>query len=142
MRRNSYSTPSRPGYILLILILIIGAVCSVILSSLLLLGSNASHVSMSVEQSGKALELAQGCAEYGLQKLRTSLTYSGDEVLTYGSGVCELLTIGGIGNTSRLLCTEGQSGDSIRRLEIVVSQLLPKTTIFSWQEVSSFSLCE
>ncbi len=142
MRHYPSSATCKPGYILLILILIIGAVCSVILSSLLLLGTNASHVSMSVEQSGKALELAQGCAEYGLQKLRASLTYSGNEVLTYDSGVCELLTIGGIGNTSRLLCTEGQSGDSIRRLEIVISQLLPETTIFSWQEVASFSLCE
>ncbi len=132
---------TKPGYILLISILIIGAVCSVILSSLLLLGTNASHVSVSVQQSDEALQLAQGCADYGLRQLRNSLSYGGNEVLSYRHGTCELRSIGGIGNTNRLLCSEGQVGDTVRRLEIVVNQVLPKTKIFSWQEVSFFSLC-
>ena len=142
MQPHSVTIRSKPGYILLVLILIIGAVCSVILASLLLLGTNASRVSLSIQESGQALEFAQGCAEYGLKELRSSLLYDGNELLTYEHGTCEILLIGGIGNTNRLLCTEGQAGDSVRRLEIVVNQILPETNISSWQEVASFSLCE
>ena len=78
MQSASLPARSKPGYILLILILIIGAVCSIILASLLLLGTNASRVSLSVQESGQALEFAQGCAEYGLKELRSSLLYGGN----------------------------------------------------------------
>ncbi len=132
---------SRPGYILLISILIIGVIASAILSSLLLLGTSAAQVSFSVQQSNQALAAAQACAEYALLKLRTSPTYAGNELLDMNNGRCELLQIGGVGNTNRLICAEGQSGDVLRRLEIVVKQLLPQTTIPSWQEVAAFSLC-
>ncbi len=136
------STGTKPGYILLISILIIGAVCSVILTSLLALGINALHVSLSVQQSNQALALAQGCADYALLQLRASPLYAGNEVLTYPTGTCEILTIGGIGNSNRLLCSEGQSGDATRKLELVVNQVLPQTKMYSWQEVANFSLCE
>lgn len=132
---------SRHGYILLITILIIGAIASAILASLLLLGISANHVSLSVLQANQALANAQGCAEYGLMKLRESPSYAGNEFVTIGSDQCEILTIGGIGNNNRVLCTEGSVGDSIRRLEIVIDQILPETTILSWQEVAIFSLC-
>ena len=130
------------GYILLISILVIGAICSAILSSLMLLGINSSQLSHSIEESNKALALAQGCADYALLQLRTSPNYAGNEVLTYSNGTCELLAVGGSGNTNRLLCTEGQVGETIRRLEIVVNQILPQTKIYSWQEVANFSLCQ
>lgn len=141
MQRNSSKIGTREGYILLISILIIGAICSAIISSLLLLGINSSSVGISISQSGQALNLAQGCADYALLRLRSSLSFEGNEVLTYANGTCEILTIGGIDNTNRILCTEGQAGDSVRRLEIVVSQVLPQTKISSWQETAAFSLC-
>ncbi|MFA5800036.1 MAG: hypothetical protein WC840_03700 [Candidatus Peribacteraceae bacterium] len=131
----------RRGYILLISILVIGVISSAILSSLLLLGTSAAQVSFSVQQSNQALAAAQACAEYALLKLRTSPLYAGNELLDMNNGRCELLQIGGVNNTNRLICAEGQSGDVLRRLEIVVKQILPQTTISSWQEVASFSLC-
>ena len=133
---------AKPGYILLISILVIGGICSAILSSLLLLGINAAQVSHTVTQSNQALGLAQGCAEYALLQLRSSPSYAGNELLTYTAGTCEVLEIGGSGNVNRLICAEAQVGDTVRRLEIVVSQLLPQTLISSWQEVAHFSLCE
>lgn len=133
---------SRQGYILLITILIIGAIASAILSSLLLLGISANHVSLSVLQANQSLSIAQGCAEYGLLKLRQSPAYAGNEFVTVGANACEILPIGGIGNNNRVLCVEGKVGDAVRRLEIAVSQVLPQTKIFSWQEVSVFSLCQ
>ena len=130
------------GYILLISILVIGAICSAILSSLLMLGINAGQVSFTVTQSNQSLALAQGCAEYALQQLRTSPAYLGNELLTYPTGTCDILGVGGSGNNNRFICTEGQVGDVVRRLEIVVNQVLPQTAIYSWQEVAVFSLCE
>lgn len=132
----------RKGFILLITILIIGAIASAILSSLLLLGISANQVSLSVQQSEKALATAQACAEYALLRLRQSPSYDGNEFLTLGDDQCEILTIGGIGNNNRAVCAEGTSGEAIRRLEIAVSQVLPQTTLYSWQEVAIFSLCE
>lgn len=140
--RDSIVGRERNGYILLVSILIIGAVCSAILSSLLLIGTNSSHVGISAGESVEALSLASSCAEYGLLRLRTSLGYAGNEVLTYGRGACELLAIGGTENDNRILCAEGQVGDAVRRLEIVVKQVVPQTKISSWQEVSTFSLCQ
>lgn len=132
---------SHGGYMLLITILFIGAIASAILSSLLLLGTSSNQVSLSVQQSNQALAQAQGCAEYALLQLRNSPAYTGDDLIIMGAGNCEILPIGGVGNTNRLLCTEGQAGDAIRRLEIVVNQILPETMVYSWQEVSIFTLC-
>ena len=133
---------SRRGYILLITVLVIGAIGSAIVSSLLILGISANHVSLSITESNHALANAQGCADYGLLKLRQSPSYAGNEFLTIGLQQCEILPVGGIGNNNRVLCTEGKVGDAIRRLEIVINQILPQTTIYSWQEVSVFSLCQ
>ncbi len=127
---------------MLISILVIGAICIGILTSLLMLGINASQVSISVQESNQALALSQGCAEYALLKLRTTPTYEGEETLSFGSGTCDILAVGGVGNNNRLLCAEGIAGDAVRRIEIVVNQILPKTTIYSWQEVALFSLCQ
>jgi hypothetical protein len=139
---SSIGMKKQSGYILLITILIIGAIASAILSSLLLLGISSTQVSFSVQQSEEALAAAQACAEYALLKLRQSPSYAGSEFRTVGSYTCEVLAIGGIGNNNRALCTEGTSGDAIRRLEIAVNQILPQTKVFSWQEVSVFTLCQ
>lgn len=133
---------SRPGFILLITILIIGALAAAILSSLLLLGISSNQVSLSIQQSEEALALADACAEYALLKLRESPSYAGNEFVDVGTERCEVLPIGGIGNNNRSVCTEGVSGESIRRLEIAVSQILPQTTLYSWQEVAIYTLCE
>ncbi len=138
----SYLTKERHGFILLITILIIGAIASAILSSLLLLGISSTQVSFSVQQSGEALAAAQGCAEYALLQLRQSPSYAGNEFKVLGTTQCEILAIGGIGNNNRSVCVEGTAGDTIRRLEIAISQILPQTQVYSWQEVSVFSLCE
>jgi hypothetical protein len=133
---------SHTGFILLISILMIGAIASAILSSLLLLGISANQVSLSVKESTQAFAGARGCAEVAMLKLRQSPSYAGNEFLTLGTGQCEILPIGGIGNNNRSVCIEGTSGEAMRRLEVAVNQVLPQTTVYSWQEVSIFSLCQ
>ena len=88
------------------------------------------------------MAFAQGCSEYALWQLRENPAYAGDQIVTIDTGTCEILPIGGIGNNNRLLCIEGRMGDTYRRIEIVVQEILPKTKIASWQEVSIFTLCQ
>lgn len=127
---------------LLMSILIVGTVSTAIVASLLFLGTTSGNISLAVQQSSQAMSLAQGCAEYALQKLRTAPSYIGSESFTIGNGDCEVLPIGGTGNTNRLLCAEGRVGENYRRLEIIVKEVLPQTKIYSWQEVPTFSLCQ
>lgn len=132
----------KPGYVLLFSVIVIGAIASGIVASLLMLGTTASQIGASGEQGVKAFALAHGCAEYALQALRTSTNYSGNEVKTLASGTCEILTIGGTGNNDRMLCIEGKSGAVTRRLEVIISRVLPATIVDSWQEVSTFTICQ
>jgi hypothetical protein len=133
---------AKQGYILLITILVIGIISSAVLSSLLMLGMSAGNLTLSVQQSSQALGTAQGCAEYALRALRASPNYVGNESLTIGTGDCDILQVGGIGNNNRTICVDAQVGDTVRRLEIVINQLLPQTKIYSWQEVPAFTLCQ
>ena len=135
-------TQKKSGYVLLFSVIVIGSIASGIVASLLMLGTTASQVGATGEQATKAFALANGCMEYALQELRTSTNYAGNEIKTLSSGTCEILTIGGVGNNDRMICVEGKAGLVARRLEVAVSQVLPRTLIDSWQEVASFSLCE
>jgi len=133
----------RDGYVLLLSTVFIGAISSIILASVLMLGTNSSQVHLAVEQSGRALAAAHACADRALLSLRQNPGYDGGEFLVIDEMAnCEILTVGGTGNTNRLLCTEGQSGDAVRRFEIIISQIYPQISISSWQEVSLFSFCE
>lgn len=133
--------PPRSGFVLLITVLIVGAIGTAILSSLLLLGISANKVSLSVQESAQALGAAQACAEYALLQLRESPNYTGSESLSLDGHACDIHLINGAGNTNRSICVEGRAGDSYRRLEIVVDTILPVTKVFSWQEVPLFLLC-
>lgn len=135
---------ARPGYILLLSILIIGTVASAVVVSLMLLGTSSARTAFSIQQSEDAIALSQACSEYALMKLRADPSYEGSEFVSQFSfgKTCEVLTIGGVGNNNRILCTEAIVGTVARRMEIIVQQILPKTLIYSWQEVPVFSLCQ
>jgi hypothetical protein len=141
MQHSSIINGTKHGYILLISVVIIGAISSAILASLLLLGNSASILSLSIHQSAGAQAAAQACAEYALQKLRNDPTYAGNETRTFPDSTCDILSIGGIGNENRLLCTEGHQGDAVRRLQIIIERVLPAVRIGTFEEVPVFTLC-
>lgn len=132
---------SRPGYIFLITVLVIGVIATATASSLLLLGWAAEQNGLLVQQSAQAYEFAQTCAERGLREMRRDLNYAGNTTFSFERGSCTIGRIGGAGNEKRMLCVEGYSGDSTRRMELSIDRLYPTVTIRSWEEVSSFSLC-
>ncbi len=137
-------THTQPGYILLLSILVIGTIASAVVASMILLGTSSARSALSIQQSADAIALSQGCTEYALMKLRIDPTYGGSEVITQfqAGGSCHVLSTGGAGNDNRIICTEAKVGVVTRRMEIIVQRLLPKTLIYSWQEVPFFTLCE
>ena len=136
------TTPSsRPGYIFLISIIIVGAVISATSATLFLLGLGAELTGYAVAESLQAYEHAQTCAERALRNLRADLGYVGRETAEFSSGRCTVATAGGSGNYDRTLCMEGVSGDTKRRLEIEIFRVYPTTRIGAWKEVTAFTRC-
>ncbi len=130
------------GFTLLLSVLILGAVMITVAATLVQLGVNAGLSGGTSQQRSRASALAQACAEHALELLRTEPAYQGNEQLTYASGSCRILTVSGLGTSDRTVCSEGTSGSTVQRLEIVISELIPQTRITSWNEVSAFSLCQ
>ena len=80
-------------------------------------------------------------ARRALFELRSDSSYGGSETIAMGNGTCEILVVGGTGNENRTICVEGVRGDVARRMEILITRLLPSVTITSWQEVTAFTSC-
>lgn len=132
---------SRPGYIFLVSVLVIGVIATATASTLLLLGWAAEQNGLLVQQSAQAYEYAQTCAERGLRDMRRDLHYAGGETFTLDRGSCTVERIGGSGNEKRTLCVSGMSGDSTHRMQVNIDRLYPAVVIRSWEETAAFSLC-
>lgn len=136
---------SKPGYIFLVTILVIGVIATATATSLLLLGWAAEQNGLLVMQSNQAFEYAQTCMEQTLLELKKDNTYAGDRTVAFTTGLtgtCDIELIAGVGNENRSVCVTGYSGDSVRRLEINIARIYPSLRINSWQEVTDFSLCD
>lgn len=133
---------TRNGYIFLLSVIVTGVISMTIVLSLLLLSISAERTGFALQESSQSLSLAELCAEHALLILHENAGYLGDETIEKDYGECYVLFVGGSGNENRTVCTEGISGDTVRRLEIVVQRLIPSVTIYSWQEVEEFTICE
>lgn len=131
----------RTGYVFLMTVLVIGVIATATATSLMLLGWAAEQNGQLVVHSAQAFENAQTCTERALKQLRYDPAYAGSGIIMLGNGSCTIHAIGGQGNGERTLCSEGESGGSIRRLEVRVMRLYPSVIVKSWREVPSFSLC-
>lgn len=135
-----FSTP-RSGYIVLLSVLVIGAIAIATASSLVLLGISAQQSGFAVVKAEQALENARTCVERAVRSLRLSSAYTGNQTFVLVEGTCSLRTIAGSGNANRIICAEGKSTRSTRRLEVELSQILPTTKVKSYKEVQTFTLC-
>ncbi|MBU1911050.1 hypothetical protein KKG16_01405, partial [Patescibacteria group bacterium] len=118
------------GYTFLLSTLFVGAIAIAVTGTMLMMSWLTLRNGQILEQSGRAYEMAATCAEHGLLELFEDNVYIGNEDLAIGDGTCSILTVGGSGNESRTLCTEGVSGGTTRRLEIIIEKILPTIEIF------------
>lgn len=133
---------SRDGYIFLVTVLVIGVIASATAASLMLLGWAAEQNGLLLVQSTQAYEYAQTCAERTLRELRSDLGYAGNVTVTFERGSCQIHSIGGSANENRHICITGLSGDAVRRVQVDVAALFPSVRVRTWEEVSSFTLCQ
>jgi len=125
---------SRPGYIFLLAVFFTGAIALAAVSSLLLLSWASEQSGVTFVQSSQALGLANTCAEYALRGLRRDPFYGGGDTLIFDQrGSCDILPIRRDGNTY-VICTEGESGQTLRRLHVRVRTLFPNPIIESYRE--------
>jgi len=117
-------------------VLIVGVVGLAVSISSALLGAGFLRTSTVLERSSKAKVLAQACAEYGLEKLRESTGYAGNETLTIGSSTCSVLSVLGSGNTNRTVQATSTEGTVTSKVNVVVAQVAPQITITSWHDVA------
>ena len=132
----SFQKNRRSGFILLVGILVVGAVGLAVSISVALLGVGFSKTTTSLQQSNQARGLANACAEYGLEKLRESVSYAGNETLTIGSSTCAILSVLGSGNANRTVQASSTVGTVTRKVKVQVLQVAPQVILTSWQEVA------
>lgn len=101
-------------------------------------GISEAGMGLQKSQSSEVFYLANLCAEDALIKLKKDLGYAGGETLTFDQGSCIILPIEGIGNLDRVVKTEGNIYNQIRRIEIRINKVNPRMEIGSWREVVDF----
>ena len=126
------------GYIALILILIVLGLTLTIAISANLSGISEADMGLQKSQSSRSFYLANLCAEDALMKLKKNSEYKGGEVLTFDQGSCFILPIEGSGNFNRVVKTEGNIYNQIRRIEIQINKINPRMEIGSWREIADF----
>ena len=121
------------GYIGLISVLFVGAIGTVVATTILLLGLAASRTSFAIVQSSQAKALANACAEEGLERIRSFVPFAGNGTLTFATGSCSYTVTKLIGQ-NRTVESSGIVGSVVRRVNVDVTQINPSITA-SWQEV-------
>ena len=132
---------AKPGYIMLVTVLIVGAVATAVVASLLFIATNSARTALTLERSALAETYGMTCMETALSALFANGSYAGNVTQTYSRGSCEILAIGGSGNENRTVCVEAISSDVTRKWEASVSRILPSIRFSIFREIPEFTLC-
>ena len=119
------------GYIALLTVIIMGAVATVIATSLVLLGLGYSRSSLSESQAASAKSAADACTESALVQIRLSSSFTGSGNLTLSGSTCVYTVANTV--TSSIVAT-GVSGNSTRRVTVDLSSRSPNIVFTKWQE--------
>lgn len=124
----------KPGFVVLMGVLILGIVLTLLLPALILISTDNYRVSDSVGKSNQALVQAESCAELALSSLQTNQSYAGNETKTLSTGTCFIQTITGAGQV-RTIQTQSTVDNHTKRIRVITSQLTPQILISSWVEI-------
>ncbi len=125
----------RNGYVTLTSVLLVGAVCATIVTSLLWQAVGVTRTATTRQQSTLARELADVCAETGLGQIKLSTTFTGSATIVLGGGSCTY-TVTNQGGQNRTVDASGSVGAVTRKAKVVVNGTSPVILVSSWQEVS------
>lgn len=129
----------KPGFIALISVLILSAITLAVGIGLLGRAITESQISMTQEYASRAQAGATACAEQGLQGLKNSLTYAGNQTLTLSDGTtCRILAVTGVGNTNRTVSATSTVSNVSRKVTVTITNVNPAMSISSWLDVINF----
>ena len=141
MKKNLFKFKNRfnprRGYIALLSVIVIGAIGTAIMLSVLLFGINASKTDFALQQSGSSKTVASSCGEEALQKILETGTSSGSGNLIIASGTCSYTITSQNGQNITVNAT-GVVGTITSKVKIVISTTTPSIILSSWQEVGDF----
>ncbi|MFW5702838.1 MAG: hypothetical protein ACOCXP_02630 [Candidatus Dojkabacteria bacterium] len=120
-------------------VLTLGAAATVLTIGILTTQTDNAYMHSQARAKLNARMAADSCAEYAIDQLRNSSSYSGSETLTLlGDFQCTVGLIGGSGNENRTIQATGVYENNTRKVEVDIATLTPALNINSWQEVGDF----
>ena len=123
----------KKGYVALMTVIVLGAVATVVATSLVLLGLGHSKTALIESQSSQAKSAADACVEDALRQIRLLSSYTGNGSLTLSSTSCTY-TVTNTGGNTRQITASGISGNNTRRITANISALSPNIVFSQWQE--------
>lgn len=123
------------GFVILIVILIMGAVGLAVAYSVTIFGVDANRMSLVMQQAEEARGLANACAEEGLMQIFIDKHYTGTQILLDGG--CSF-TVFNLGGKNREVRAVGTAENVTKKIKILVDQVNPDIRVSSWQEVADF----
>lgn len=127
----------RKGYIALVSVILIGALGTAIMISVINSGISAGKTDFSLQQSGGGRVLASSCAEEALQQILETGTTSSNGALTIGSGTCSYFITSTNGQNITINST-GVLGTITSKIKVIIATTTPSIVLSSWKEVSDF----
>ncbi len=127
----------RKGYIALISVILIGALGSAIMVSVIASGVSATKTDFSLQQLGSSRILASSCAEEALQTIVETSTTSSVGSLSLGQGTCSYTILSQNGQNITINAT-GVLGAITTKIQVIIATTSPALTLSSWQEVVDF----
>jgi hypothetical protein len=136
------------GFLVLTMVLIVSAVVLAITTGVFLRSVGETKKISELEQSMKALYLANGCADYAVSKIASSTenggngwdVYLGDETLNIDDGTCDIYSLDEDPELagSKWIKTESTVSGFIKRISVVVATNTPNLDIVEWEQVADF----
>jgi hypothetical protein len=132
-KKNRYTS----GYIALISVILIAAIGTAIMVSVIASGVTMTKTDLSLQQAGGARSLATSCAEEALQRILETGTTSSSGTVTLATGSCTYTIVSQNGQQVTINATGVQS-TVVRKIKVVIATTTPSITLSSWEEVVDF----
>lgn len=129
---------SNHGFIALASVLILSAIFLSLSIGIATRAIGGAGTDNAFRERDSALYLSQACAEYARMELQRTLDYQGNEGILMDEGSCQILPIGGTGNTNRTLRVQSTVGAHTYRIEYDILTVSPYMVITSSERVTSF----
>ena len=122
------------GYIALITVLIVSAVCLTSVLVILVTGADNQQFSLTLKNSDQSLGLAEACTEEALQQYHDSSSFTGSGNLTLGLGTCSY-TVTSTGVSTRTVDASATVNGVVKKIRVYATISGSSISVTSWQEV-------